>query len=51
MLPPAAEAEEYAPFLSESIRQHLDEEWLPQDCHKVIAEEVARLYLVAMQQV
>lgn len=51
MLPPAEEVEEYAQFLSGAIRQHLDEEWMPQDCHQEIGEEVARLYGVAVGQV
>lgn len=51
MLPPLEQADEYAPFLSESICQHLDEEWLPQECHKSIGEEVARLYRETAQQV
>lgn len=51
MLPPADKAEEYASFLSESIRQHLDDEWIEQDCHRGIGEEAARLYLAAFQKV
>lgn len=51
MLPPADKAEEYASFLSESIRQHLDDEWIEQDCHKGIGEEAAKLYLAAFQKV
>lgn len=51
MLPPADKAEEYASFLSESIRQHLDDEWIEQECHKGIGEEAARLYLAAFQKV
>ena len=51
MLPPSEAADEYASFLSESICQHLDDEWLPQECHKSIGEEVARLYLATVQQV
>lgn len=51
MLPAADEAEEYASFLSESIRQHLDDEWIEQECHKGIGEEVARLYLDVFRKV
>lgn len=51
MLPPADNLDEYAAFLSDSIRQHLDDEWLPQECHRDIGEEVARLYRAAVQQV
>eukprot|EP00752_Nemacystus_decipiens_P001436 g1415.t2 len=50
MLPSADKAEEYAAFLSESIRQHLDDEWIEQECHKGIGEEVARLYLDAFRK-
>ncbi|CAM9910099.1 unnamed protein product [Scytosiphon promiscuus] len=49
MLPPADQAEEYASFLSEAIRQHLDDEWMEQECHEGIGEEVARLYLDAFK--
>ena len=51
MLPPADKSEEYASYLSESIRQHLDDEWIEQECHKGIGEEVARLYLDAFRKV
>ncbi len=51
MLPSADEAEEYASFLSESVRQHLDDEWMEQECHKGIGEEVARLFLAAFENV
>lgn len=51
MLPSADEAEEYASFLSESIRQHLDNEWMEQECHQGIGEEVARLFLAAFENV
>ncbi|CAM9645531.1 unnamed protein product [Ectocarpus sp. 12 AP-2014] len=50
MLPPAEKADEYAAFLSESIREHLNDEWMEQDCHKGIGEEVARLYLAAFEK-
>ncbi|CAM9980759.1 unnamed protein product [Ectocarpus fasciculatus] len=50
MLPPAETADEYAAFLSESIREHLDDEWIEQECHKGIGEEVARLYLAAFEK-
>lgn len=51
MLPPADKAEEYASFLSEAIRQHLDDEWMEQECHEGIGQEVARLYLDAFKDV
>lgn len=51
MLPPADRAEEIAGFLSEAIGEHLDAEWLPQECHKEIGEEVARVYREALAQV
>lgn len=51
MLPPADRADEIARFLSDAICQHLDDEWLPQECHKGIGEEVARLYHEALAQV
>lgn len=51
MLPPADRADEIADFLSEAICEHLDAEWLPQECHKEIGEEVARVYREALTQV
>jgi hypothetical protein len=43
-LPSGSETEEYAAFLSEAVRNHLDEEWLPQECHDRIGKEVAQIY-------
>lgn len=40
--------EEYAPFLAEAIRQHLDEEWMEQACHKEIGNEVAKIFRAAV---
>lgn len=51
MLPPAEEVDEYARFLSDAVRQHLDNEWIPQKCHKDIGEEVANLYHAAVKRV
>lgn len=51
MLPPAEQVDEYARFLSDAVRQHLDNEWIPQKCHKDIGEEVAKLYHAAIKRV
>ncbi|CAM9530301.1 unnamed protein product [Discosporangium mesarthrocarpum] len=44
MLPPAEDSEAYASFLADSIMQHLDQEWLPQDCHRDIGLKVGDIY-------
>ena len=50
-LPPAEKVDEYARFLADAVRRHLDDEWIPQECHKEIGEEVARLYRAGVDRV
>lgn len=37
--------EEDAAFIAQSIQQWLDDEWIPQDVHKMIGEKCAQLYM------
>ncbi|CAM9099932.1 unnamed protein product [Chrysoparadoxa australica] len=43
-LPPVEEVDDYAAFLAEAVQLHLDEEWLIQEVHRGIGEEVGSIY-------
>jgi hypothetical protein len=36
---------EDAAFIAQNIQQWLDDEWIPQECHKMIGEKCAELYI------
>lgn len=44
-LPPIEQSDLYSSFLARAIQIHLDREWMPQECHVDIGNEVARIYL------
>lgn len=50
-LPPVDRVEDYAPFLAKAVRTHLDTEWMPQDCHKTIGDEVEGIFRECLTQV
>ncbi|CAM9563809.1 unnamed protein product [Choristocarpus tenellus] len=49
-LPPVEESDAYASFLAEGIMTHLDQEWMPQECHREIGLEAAKVYLQIVQK-
>lgn len=51
LLPPTERVEEYAVFLAEAIRIHLDTEWMEQECHRVIGDKVASVFREKLAQV
>ena len=44
---PLSNLEADAAFLEKSIRESLDDEWIPQACHAEIGKEVGRIYVAA----
>lgn len=37
--------EEDAAFIAQNIQQWLDDEWIPQECHKTIGDKCAEIYI------